>query len=150
MARWRTNCFPDPVDPASIWAVGFDREPNCSQLATELKKPDGTLLIMWEESRAVHPDGYGYSRFAVSVNCNAVSSGRLSPSMRQELVAGEKVFVDYSGKKIAIVNPSKGEFREAEIFVAVLGASGYTSYDTPLPLIGTTKISDQSWVPRVM
>lgn len=46
--------------------------------------------------------------------------------MRQEHIASDKVFVDYSGKKIAIVDPLTGEIREAEIFVAVLGASGFT------------------------
>jgi transposase len=46
--------------------------------------------------------------------------------MRQEHVADDKVFVDYSGKKIGIVDPLTGETREAEIFVAVLGASGFT------------------------
>ena len=98
-------------------------EPNWAQLVTELKKPGVTLLILWEEYRAVHPDGYGYSRF-----CELYRSFErcLSPTMRQEHVAGDKVFVDYSGKKIAITDPSTGEIREAEIFVAVLGASGYT------------------------
>src|SRR4029079_9350822 len=51
---------------------------------------------------------------------------RLQPSRRQDHVAGDKVFVDYSGKKIAIVDPHNGEIREAEIFVAVLGASNFT------------------------
>jgi transposase len=46
--------------------------------------------------------------------------------MRQEHAAGDKVFVDYSGKKIPIVDRKTGEIREAEIFVAVLGASSYT------------------------
>ena len=46
--------------------------------------------------------------------------------MRQNHVAGDKVFVDYSGKKISIVNPVTGEIHEAELFVAVLGASSYT------------------------
>ena len=46
--------------------------------------------------------------------------------MRQEHVAGDKVFVDYSGKRLAIYDPHTGEAREAEIFVGVLGASGYT------------------------
>ncbi|CAN2536077.1 hypothetical+protein [Methylocapsa aurea] len=46
--------------------------------------------------------------------------------MRQHHVAGDKVFVDYSGKRIGIVNPVTGEIREAEIFVAVLGASNLT------------------------
>ena len=82
-----------------------------------------TLMILWEEYRAVHPDGYGYSRF-----CELFRGfeRRLSPTMRQDHVAGDKVFVDYSGKKVAIVDPQTGEIREAEIFVAVLGASSFT------------------------
>ncbi|KAJ0342554.1 hypothetical protein COL154_014102, partial [Colletotrichum chrysophilum] len=98
-------------------------EPNWADLALELKKPGVTLMLLWEEYRAVHSGGYGYSRF-----CDLFRGfeKRLSPTMRQEHVAGDKVFVDYSGKKIAIVDPLTGEIREAEIFVGVLGASGYT------------------------
>lgn len=51
---------------------------------------------------------------------------RLSPTMRQDHPAGDKVFVDYSGKKIMIVDRATGVVRDAEIFVAVLGASNYT------------------------
>lgn len=98
-------------------------EPNWADLAVELKKPGVTLLILWEEYRGSHPDGYGYSRF-----CELLRGfkQRLSPTMRQEHAAGDKVFVDYSGKKIPIVDRKTGEIREAEIFVAVLGASSYT------------------------
>jgi len=98
-------------------------EPNWADLVIELKKPGVTLQILWEEYRAVHSAGYGYSRF-----CELFRGfeRRLSPSMRQEHVAGDKVFVDYSGKKIAIADRRTGEVREAEIFVAVLGASNYT------------------------
>src|SRR3712207_2847998 len=46
--------------------------------------------------------------------------------MRQHHAAGDKVFVDYSGKKVPIVDPLTGAVREAEIFVAVLGASNLT------------------------
>jgi transposase len=79
--------------------------------------------VLWEEYRAADPGGYGYSRF-----CDLFREfeQRLSPSMRQTHVAGDKVFVDYSGKKLGIVDPATGEIREAEIFVAVLGASGCT------------------------
>ena len=79
--------------------------------------------MLWEEYRDGHPDGYGYRRF-----CDLFREfeRRLSPSMRQHHAAGDKVFVDYSGKKIGIVDPETGEVREAEIFVAVLGASNYT------------------------
>lgn len=81
-------------------------EPNWADVVIELKKPGVTLQILWEEYRAVHPGGYGYSRF-----CELFRSfeRRLSPTMRQEHVAGDKVFVDYSGKKIAIVDRRTGE-----------------------------------------
>jgi len=99
------------------------REPDWTALARELKRPGVNLMVLWEEYRQVHPDAYGYSRFC---DLYREFERRLSPVMRQHHVAGDKVFVDYSGKKIAIVNPATGEVREAEIFVAVLGASNYT------------------------
>ncbi|MEO9960643.1 MAG: helix-turn-helix domain-containing protein [Nisaea sp.] len=100
-------------------------EPDWAEVAVELKKPGVTLQILWDEYRAVHPGGYGYSRF-----CELFRSFErgLSPTMRQEHVAGDKVFVDYSGKKIAIVDPRTGEIREAELFIAVVGASA-----SPMP-----------------
>ena len=93
-------------------------EPDWAELARELKRPGVNMMILWEEYRASHPDGYGYSRF-----CDLFRGfeRRLTPVMRQHHVAGDKVFVDYSGKRIGIVNPATGEIREAEIFVAVLG-----------------------------
>ena len=99
------------------------QEPEWAELSIELKKPGVTLLILWEEYRSVHPDGYGYSRF-----CELFRGfeQRLSPTMRQEHAAGDKVFVDYSGKKVPIVDRKTGEVREAELFVGVLGASSYT------------------------
>jgi len=76
-----------------------------------------------EPDRQDHADGYGYSRFCElyrEFEC------RLTPTMRQHHVAGDMVFVDYSGKRLAIVDPASGGVREAELFVAVLGASNYT------------------------
>ena len=71
------------------------------------------MTILWEEYREVHPEGYGYSRF-----CDLLRGfeRRLTPVMRQHHVAGEKAFVDYSGKRIGIADPTTGEIREAEIF----------------------------------
>ena len=104
---------------------GFRRrvEPDWASLACELKRPGVNLMVLWEEYRAAHPTGYGYSRF-----CDLFREfeRRLSPTMRQDHPAGDKVFVDYSGKKIMIVDRETGVVREAEIFVAVLGASNYT------------------------
>ena len=98
-------------------------EPDWAELARELKRPGVTMMILWEEYREVHPEGYGYSRF-----CDLLRGfeRRLTPVMRQHHVAGDKAFVDYSGKRIGIVDPATGEIREAEIFVAVLGASNLT------------------------
>jgi transposase len=98
-------------------------EPDWAALARELRRPGVNLMVLWEEYRDAHADGYGYSRF-----CDLFREfeRRLSPVMRQNHVAGDKVFVDYSGKKVAIVDPATGEIRAAEIFVAVLGASNFT------------------------
>src|SRR3954470_1241335 len=98
-------------------------EPDWAVLARELKRPGVNLMVLWEEYRNAHSDGYGYSRF-----CDLFREfeRRLTPVMRQHHVAGDKAFVDYSGKKVAIADPATGEIRTAEIFVAVLGASNFT------------------------
>jgi transposase len=98
-------------------------EPDWAAVARELKRPGVTLMILWEEYRAVHSDGYAYSRY-----CQLFREfeRRLSPSMRQNHVAGDKAFVDYSGKKIPIIDPTTGAVHDAEFFVAVLGASSFT------------------------
>ncbi|MBS3025623.1 IS21 family transposase [Acidiphilium multivorum] len=98
-------------------------EPAWDELVCELKRPGVNLQVLWEEYRDQHPDGYGYSRF-----CELFREfeARLSPVMRQDHRAGDKVFVDYSGKRIGIVDRASGEVRQAEIFVGVLGASSFT------------------------
>jgi transposase len=104
---------------------GMRRRPEAdwATLACELKRPGVNLMVLWEEYRELHPGGYGYSRF-----CDLFREfeARLSPVMRQHHVAGDKIFVDYSGKKIGIVDRQTGVVREAEIFVAVIGASSLT------------------------
>jgi len=82
-----------------------------------------TLSLLWEEYRAVHPDGYGYSRF-----CDLYRAwrGRLALTMRQTHVAGEKMFVDYAGATLDVIDGLTGEVHAAQVFVATLGASSYT------------------------
>src|SRR5271154_2258726 len=98
-------------------------EPDWAALARELKRPGVTMMILREEYREINQESYGYSRF-----CDLLRGfeRRLSPVMRQHRIAGEKAFVDYSGKRIPIVDPTTGEVHEAEIFVGVLGASNLT------------------------
>ena len=95
----------------------FHAEPDWPALARELKRPGVNLLVLWDEYREVHPEGYAYSRF-----CELFREfeQRLSPTMRQQHAAGDKAFVDYSGKRVPIADPATGEVRLAEIVVAVL------------------------------
>jgi len=98
--------------------------PNWIEVHQELKSPGVTLQLLWEEYKASHPEGsYQYSRF-----CELYGHwrGRLDLSMRQEHKAGEKLFVDYCGQTVAVIDPSTGESTAVQIFVAVLGASNYT------------------------
>jgi len=98
-------------------------EPDWAAVARELKRPSVTLQILWEEYSGAQPDAYSYSRYC---QLYREFARRLTPSMRQTHVAGDKAFVDYSGKKVPIHDPRSGEVRHAEIFVAVLGASSLT------------------------
>ena len=82
-----------------------------------------TLQLLWEEHRAAHPDGYGYSRFC---ELYRAWEGRLSPTMRQSHVAGERMFVDYAGTTLEVIDGTTGEVMTAQLFVAALGASSYT------------------------
>jgi transposase len=94
----------------------------------ELSRVGVTLQTLWVEYRegaasAAPLQPYAYSRF-----CELYSQWRkkLAVTMRQVHHAGEKLFIDYSGKKLHIVDPATGEVTEVELFVAVLGASNYT------------------------
>ena len=99
------------------------RQPDWASLHRKLRKPDVTLSLLWEEYRAAWPAGYGYSRFC---DLHRAWKASLSPTMRQTHLAGEKMFVDYAGSTIEIIDPESGEIGEAQVFVAVLGASSYT------------------------
>ena len=97
--------------------------PDWSVVHTELRKKGVTLRLLWVEYREAHPDGYGYSQFCVLYRDWAK---QLQPSMRFSHKGGERVFVDYAGQTVPIVDPHTGEIRQAQIFIGVLGASNYT------------------------
>jgi transposase len=108
--------FPPPA------VAGRDQrpQPDWAALHRELRRPGVTLQLLWEEHRAVYPEGYGYSRF---VELYRTWEGRLKPTMRQSHVAGERMFVDYAGTTLSVIDGSTGEVTTAQLFVAVLGAS---------------------------
>lgn len=89
----------------------------------ELKRPGVTLHLLWEEYREVHPEGYGYSQFCELYRRWA---GKLKPLMGQQHRAGEKTFIDFSGKRPHLLDRRTGEEIPVELFVAALGASSYT------------------------
>jgi transposase len=89
----------------------------------ELKRRGVTLMLLWEEHRAEHIDGHGYSRFCALYG---EWRKRLAPTMRQTHVAGDKLFVDWAGDTVPIIDAMTGEVHAAHLFVAVLGASSYT------------------------
>lgn len=100
-------------------------EPDFMNCFVDLKKSKiVTRHLLWQEYRQQHPnDGYSYAQF-----CHRFKEwqGKQKRSMRQIHIAGEKMFVDYAGPTMDVVNPDTGECRTAQIFVAVLGASSYT------------------------
>src|SRR5947209_13417155 len=97
--------------------------PDWAAVHRELRRPGVTLQLLWEEHRAVYPEGYGYSRFC---ELYRVWEARLSPTMRQGHVAGERMFVDYAGTTLEVLEASTGEAVDAQPVVRVLGASNYT------------------------
>jgi transposase len=97
--------------------------PDWAKVHEELKRRGVSLMILWEEHRAECADGHGYSHF-----CELYSQWRkrLSPTMRQTHLAGDKLFVDWAGDTIPVIDPMTGEVHEVHLFVAALGASSYT------------------------
>ena len=89
----------------------------------ELKRKGVTLFLLWQEYKTATPEGFQYSWFCQAYR---VWASKLNLVMRQSHRAGEKLFVDYAGQRIPVVNSRTGEVHEVEIFIAVLGASNYT------------------------
>lgn len=96
--------------------------PDWKGIQRELKCKGVTLKLLWMEYRADNPDGYQYSHF-----CNLYRDWRrtLDPVMRQVYKAGEKMFVDFAGPTMPIIDRFTGEVSQALVFVAALGASNY-------------------------
>jgi len=98
--------------------------PDFEYVHREMRRKGVTLMLLWQEYRQNCPHtGYQYSQF-----CDLYRKFRkkVDVSMRQNHRAGEKLFVDFSGDGIDIIDPKTGEVSQAELFVAALGASSYT------------------------
>ena len=126
--------LPDDLDDQALALKFYPRadarparrhqEPDWVELHQELKKKGVTKQLLWEEYTQQFPNRcYSYSQFCARYED---WRGKQQRSMRQTHHAGEKLFLDYAGQTIPIVCAASGEIRQAQIFVAVLGASNYT------------------------
>jgi transposase len=113
--------------PPAVPRSSRQLEPDYAWIHQELKRPGVTLQLLWEEYQRGRSEGgeaaYKYTSFCVKYRAWASS---LKRSMRQTHVAGERLFVDYAGQTVPVIDASSGEIRRAQIFVSVLGASNYT------------------------
>jgi transposase len=94
-----------------------------SYFHSELKKPGCTRQVLWNEYLCKHPQGYGYTQFNLHFNRwlkQVKASGKLHHK------AGDKVYIDYSGKKLSYIDKATGEVIDVEVFVGILPCSGYT------------------------
>lgn len=98
-------------------------------MESELKRTGVNRWVLWGEYRQKHPDGYSYSQF-----CDIFKQWRigLSASMRIEHVPGDKLYIDFTGDRLSVVDPVTGEVTDLEVYVATLGASQY-SYVEAIP-----------------
>ena len=96
---------------AAVAARDRRPRPDWAAVHRELRRPGVTLHLLWEEHRAAYPDGYGYSRYC---ELYRAWEARLSPTMRQSHVAGERMFVDYAGTTLEVIDPSTGEAMTAQ------------------------------------
>ncbi len=124
--------FP-PVIPANV----IRSVPDWASVHRELRNKSVTLDLLWQEYKADHPNGYRYSWF-----CKHYQQwlAQLPVSMRQTHTPGEKLFVDYAGQTLPIYDGVTGKIRQAQLFIAVLGASNYTYAE----LTWTQKLPD--WI----
>lgn len=91
----------------------------------ELKKTGVTKQLLWQEYKLKHPDGFQraqfceyFTRWSKRVN--------IKPVMHMEHKAGDKLFIDYAGQTLEIIERNSGEVMEVQFFVAILGSSQLT------------------------
>ena len=97
--------------------------PPMVEVHRELQRKGVTLQLLWEEYHRAHPDGYAHTQFWEYYRrfCS-----QLEPALRQHHPPGERMFVDWAGLTVPLVDPQTGQTRPAYLFVAALGASNYT------------------------
>jgi transposase len=88
-----------------------------------LKRKGVTILLLFEEYKKQHPNGYGITQFYKYFRYYLK---RVQPVMHLEHKAGDKLYIDFTGDKLSIIDNSSGEITEVEVFVGILGCSQLT------------------------
>lgn len=126
---WETaQTLTDPELEARLYKPALPRSshqlaPDFALVHQELKRAGVTLQLLWEEYAKDNTLAYKYTSFCIKYREWAMG---LKRSMRQTHIAGEKLFVDYAGQTMPIIDATTGEITQAQIFVATFGASNYT------------------------
>jgi transposase len=97
--------------------------PDFAEVHEQLKQKGMTIALLWERYKQDNPDGYQYSHF-----CDLYRewAKQIDVVMRQTHRAGQKLFSDFAGSTLPVINPGTGEVLQAHIFVAAMGASSFT------------------------
>jgi transposase len=110
---------PDGIEEARYQLLAFF----FPYLETELNRTGVTRWVLWGEYKQQHPAGYSYSQFCEHYrDWKASRSGTLH--LEQE--PADKLFIDFTGQKLSIVDPVTGEVSPVEVYVAILGYSQLT------------------------
>jgi transposase len=109
-----------PGQPSSLLPKST---PNWMYIHAELKKRSVTKMLLWQEYKDLHPQGYQYTQF-----CAHYLKWEKSADLvfRNDHRAGERAFIDYAGQTMPIWDVTTGGSRPAQIFIGVLGASNFT------------------------
>ena len=114
-ADMESALFPDQLSKTKSGLV----EPDYAMIHKELKRKGVTKQLLWEEYKQINGDnGYQYSQYCQRYRDWVLT---LQRSMRQIHKAGEKLFIDYCGPTLPIINPETGEVQGAQVFVATWG-----------------------------
>ena len=115
--------FPEPA------SLSHRPQPDWEEVSKQLARKNMTLERIWHAYHEAHPDGYSYGHFCARFRD---WNGSQEVVMRLHHKAGDKLFVDFAGTTVDVINPVCGEVTQAQIFVGTLGCSNYT-YVEALP-----------------
>lgn len=117
------NLMPEPSDKYKALESFFPT------MEKELKKRGITRQLLWEKYIAINPEGYKVSQFKHHYRQWLKSS---KPVMHIEHIAGDKMFIDFAGEKLHLIDKETGEITDVEVFISVLGASQLTYVEATL------------------